>query len=156
MTSQYSITFLDNSGEKSTVGLHIADVTGANFDTLLDGPGSIPLALSVAIPALSLCNDVKHEVALAPWRAVEELPVDSYAQREMVLVVTMQDNVTFKKSTISIPGVNWDALGSIGSDLVNPLAVTWIAFVAAMEANALSPDGNAITVIGGRRAGRRN
>lgn len=156
MTARYSITFLDASGEKSTTSVNIPDITAANFDTLLDGPGSVPAALALAIPGCSLCNDVKHEIALAPVKDVETLPADQDAQRETVLVVTLQDEVTFKKSIVSIPGVDRTVFSVAGSDMVNTAAVQWVALKAALENSAVSPDGNAVTVVGGRIGGRRN
>lgn len=156
MPAKYDVTFLDNSGEKSVAGVYIPDITEGNILTVLDGLDGFPDALKLAITGVSLCNDVKHQVHLQPKRLVEELPTDSYAQREMALLITMQDETNMKKSTMSIPGVNWDLLGTLGSDQVNPLAPVWVALKLALETYAVSPDGNGITVIGGRRVGRRN
>lgn len=155
MTSKFVMSFIDASGETSTVSVNMVDITAANFDTVLDGPSDLPAALQLAIAGCSMCNDYKSQVQLKPVLSSAALPNDQNAQRENALLVTMEDTVTLKKFTLSIPGPDRTLMGIAGSDMVNPASAQWVALVAALENSARSDIGNTINVVGGRFVSRR-
>jgi hypothetical protein len=150
-----TIDFLDNSDEISRCTFDLPMITELNFPSMTAVDGKVPV-LVTAVRLVSLCNPVKETLSQAPVVLAHTIPSSSYAQREMCLLIEMQDTVTFKKFHRTIPGVDWNAIGQLGTDNVNPLALEWIALVAAIEGIVVSPDGNPVNVLGGRRVGRNN
>jgi len=150
-----NLAFLDHSGEQSRISVPLPVVSAGNIVAVLAGLDILAAdTLFFTIRALSLCNPVKSEVVLAPTTYAYSIPTSAYAQRELGLLVTYQDDVTMEKFRITIPGPDWSVLGNSNSDYVNTSAVTWIAFVTAFESLARSPNGNAVTVLSGRLVGR--
>jgi hypothetical protein len=154
MASNFSITFMDNSRELSVTGVNIPTITSGNFGTILTG--GEPAALAAAIKAVSLCTPVQETVSLSPIKYAAVLPSSAYAQRELALRVSYQDNTTLSKYTFTVPGVDWAVIGLAGTDKVDETNELWTSLVSAFEAGAVSPDGNAVSVLGGRLVGRNN
>lgn len=151
----FTRTYLDASEEKSTVQINTKPISGATISEFNELVNTTELgAFAMALDAITLCTPIGGQVAMGAVQLPYAVPADVNAQREVVLVVSYQDNVTNKKYRVSIPGVNWGQLNTPKSDKVNESAALWIAFKAAFETIGRSPDGNAITVLGGRRAGR--
>lgn len=145
--------YLDFSGEPSQVGFEILDLTAGNFAAqttpVIEGG-----ALEAAISALTLCTLQTVNIAAINASTGNAAPVSQYAQRESGLLVTYQDTVNGKKYRLTIPGPDLANLAQAGTDMINPLAPAWTAFVAAFEANAHSELGNTVNVLGGRFVGR--
>lgn len=153
--SKIGLSFMDHSSEVGRVDYYVAGVTAGNLAGTLSG--ALPAtggSLAAAMCALSGCTCIISDVQAAQNQFAKTPPASAFAQRELGLLVTYQDTVTKKNYRLTIPGPAWDTIGQVGSDLVDPNAAAWTTFVTAFEANALSPDGNAVTVTGGRLVGR--
>jgi hypothetical protein len=147
---------IDNSGEGTATRFYLPAVTGANYDDVVgNGIGDNVGDLRIATAILTLCNYTKHSVTTEVYTDVGTLPSSPYAQRELKLLVRYIDAVNGKRSTLTIPGPDLSTLASPGTDIVdhvsNAVAAAW---VAVFEANAASPDGNAVEVVGMQIVGR--
>lgn len=152
----WNIGFIDSCGERSVVSLPLPTITGANLDaTLLKTVVTNAAVLAGKLVALSVCNAIHSSVSLPKVRQAETLPTAATAVRELGLMVSYQDNTTGKKYHFVIPGPDTSKL-TPGTDNINPADSDWVALKAALEADIVSPDGNAITVIGGKLVGRNN
>lgn len=155
MTSKTQLTFMDESGEMSRVVVYGADATALNIATLDDNAQfGTAGGIATTIASLSLCTPVKADLVASSTGYAHTPPGSRYAQRETGLLIRYSDNVNGKMYRITVPGPDWANLGTPGSDMVLTTAPAWIAFVTAFEAQCLSPDGNAITVVDGRFVGR--
>jgi len=156
MQPSMSFTLLDNSRETSTIRIPLVAVTTLNMETMK--AQSLPAteqSIAQAIADLTLCTITKTQISLEPAIYAEAVPSDMNAQRELRLMVEMQDNVNGKKSHFTIPGVDWPNIGIATTDLVDTTKAAWIELKTRLELYARSEDGNAITVTGGRLVGRR-
>lgn len=155
MSGKVSFTLLDNSNESSTVAYHIPDLGAGNIaDWVDDTPTGLLGQLRVLISALVIGNHKQRVVtaAVIPDGDVEP-PADPYAQRERKALVTMLDSVNGKYFRHEIP-----TFGSVGvepgTDILDKDAVAWAAYIAFIEANCVSPYGNAFTVSNIKHVGR--
>lgn len=154
-TSKVGMSFLDYSGETGKIDFYLPQVNAGNIVAeLADALPATVGSLAEAICALSDCTCIVSSVEAANSAFTKTLPASAFAQRELGLLVTYQDTVSKKNYRITIPGPKWTTIGQANSDLVDPADALWTAFVAKFEANALSPEGNAVTVTGGRLVGR--
>lgn len=155
MASKVGLTFLDESGEKSRVEYTIADVGAGNVAGIIDNAQfSTAGSLAALFASLSLCTPIQSEVTASVVKSPQTSPGSNFAQREIGLMVSYTDNVTGKMFRVTIPGPDWANIGLAGSDQVNPEAAQWTAFKTKFEADVKSPDGNAVTISGGRLVGR--
>lgn len=153
--ARVSLTFLDASGEKSTVTYYTAALDAGNIAAIENNADfAVAATLAANIASCSLCTPISSQIADEVAKAAQTPPGSNYAQREIGLLVTYSDTVTGKTYHMTIPGPDWANMGLAGSDQVDPADAAWLAFVADFEAGAVSPDGNAITVAGGRLVGR--
>jgi hypothetical protein len=84
-------------------------------------------------------------------------PTDVMAQRESALRVFYSDDVTGEVYHISVPGPDWDTVDLLpNTDLADMADEPLALLIVALEASALSPVGNAITVLRAVQVGRRN
>lgn len=152
--SQYSLSLLDYSGEKSVVQWSAPEITGvamdvntwkANMDTIAD-----------AIMELTDCTRGKEQFSSVAEQGSEVLPAVATAQREVGLRIFYQDDVTGKKYHLTIPGPQVAEYPAAGTDDLDITAGDLAAFVTDFEANAESEAGNAVTVYAARLVGRRN
>lgn len=155
MASKVGLAFLDHSGEIGRIDYFVATPDGAGLAAALAArlPATVG-SLAEAICNLSLGTCVVSDMQIASDKFTNTLPASHYAQREIALLIDYQDTVTKKKYRLSVPAPDWENLGQDGSDKVDPAAVKWTDFVTKFEAGAKSPDGNAVTVTGGRIVGR--
>jgi len=88
----------------------------------------------------------------------DTVPSDNFAQREIGLRVFLTDDVNGRKSHFTIPGPDLEALTILdGTDFVDLADAGIMAtLVAAVEADAQSVDGNAVSVQRAVIVGRRN
>ena len=150
MASEAIYTIRDHSDERSTVKFSIADLdetswvaTTAALAVLRTAMEALTLG-SVAARTLVASRDVLNDVR----------PASPYAQVELGLRLHYQDNVTGKKYFLTIPAPDLSIVAQTGSDQIDLEEVTVAALVTAIEAVAVSPDGNPITIERGVIVGR--
>lgn len=154
MASQYAMAFLDYSNERSSVAFPVATPSGAAYDftafiATLDAIGD-------AVEAVTLCTRGKETVLVDVAAGSVALPSDAHAQRELGLRVFYHDTTTNKKYHVTIPGPDLDTVGSQGYDDIDWSITEMAALETALEANMLSPVGNAIQIDSGKIVGRRS
>jgi hypothetical protein len=152
--SQYSLSLVDFSGEKSVVQWSAAEITGGAFDM-----GAWKTAaddLADAIMDLTDCTRGKELFSGIAAQGSESLPAIATAQREVAIRVFYQDDVTGKKYHLSVPGPQVEDYPDVGSDSIDLTSTDMAAFITLFESNALSEAGNAVTVYAARLVGRRN
>ncbi len=152
--SQYSLSLLDFSGEKSVVQWSGPLLDGAAFDIT-----AWLIAMDIiadAVIALTDCTRGKEQFSSVAQQGSEVLPAIATAQREVGLRVFYQDDTTGKKYHLTIPGPQVEDYPAAGTDDIDITAGDIAAFVTAFEANAESEAGNSVTVYAARLVGRRN
>lgn len=155
-SSEVRMAMLDGSGESSSVTFYVPAIAadGANYASITGALGDIPV-LGTAIDALCGLTHTKTTMSITLDQNTAVLPAVS-EQREDAVRISYQDTVTFKKYRFDIPAPV-DAIFQAGTDVVDIVSnVTFLAFSAVFNANAVSPDGNAVVIIGARRVGRHN
>ena len=150
-----SWTYRDRSDEISNVELTIADVSagGADFDAVMAnvaGLGAAILAVTECVQAREVFNqavDVKDPTT----------PTDVHAQRESAMRIFYSDDVTGTVYHVSIPGPDWDTVDLLpNTDIVDPSQAPYSTLLSQIESDALSPVGNAVTVLRAVQVGRYN
>ena len=149
-----TIKFLDYSDEVSTVSFNVATPSGASYDwaalaASIDAVGDV-------IADVSLCTRSKEQVNVALADGSLARPVSTAAQREVGLRIFYVDDTTQKKYHVTIPGPDTSLMASPGFDIVDWSGTEMAALETAFEANVLSPDGNAVSILTGKIVGRRN
>jgi endoglucanase Acf2 len=148
--SVFSIQFQDHSKEYSNVSIFLEDVTALNMAAL-----NVELqALLATIENIILCEPASSGLSVLTTLYDDGVPVSPWAQREIALQVGYHDTTTMKKYHITLPGINWEAIGGQG-DEVDYADLGWVAFATAFNLTARSPAGNAVLVDYGRLVGRR-
>jgi hypothetical protein len=150
-----SWSYRDRSDEISNVEITIADVSagGADFDDVVADVAAIGAQLE-AITACVQAREVMTQVVTTKDPAT---PTDVMAQRESALRVFYSDDVTGEVYHISVPGPDWDVVDLLpNTDLADLADEPLALLIVALEASALSPVGNAITVLRAVQVGRRN
>jgi hypothetical protein len=148
-------SFRDRSQEISKCELTVADISagGADFDTVMADVA----ALGAALEGISNCIMAREVLTQTVTTKNPASTSDEYANRESALRVFYGDSVTGEVYHISIPGPDWENVGMhANTDLADLEDTELAAFVTALEANALSPVGNAIEVIRAVQVGRHN
>ena len=148
-------SFRDRSKEISSMELTFVDVAagGANFDTVVGYVDAIGAALATASLCVQATENFKQETD-TPDASV---PTDVHAQREAGCRIFYSDDVTGQVYHVTLPGPDKDNMAMITeSDLYDLTDTVLAAVVTALEAGALSPDGNAITVLRAVDVGRNN
>lgn len=147
-------TFQDHSAETSsvTVFLPALAMDGTNWPAIVADLNAVFLAMD----GVTLGNIQEYTVVAERARQTNVIPPDG--EREMKLKVAYQDDVTLKRHTMTIPcrdnsKFTWVA-GSEFVDLSSTVHAEQVALLTALTNNALSPEGNSITVISMERVGR--
>lgn len=153
-SSQYSLSLLDFSGEKSVVQWSAAEITGAAFDVTSWKTAADDLA--DAIMTLTDCTRGKEQFSSVAAQGAETLPSIATAQREVGLRIFYQDTTTGKKYHLTIPGPQVEDYPDAGSDEIDLTSTDMAAFITLFESNAESEAGNAVEVYAARLVGRRN
>lgn len=150
-----SWSYRDTSDEISNVELNVADVSagGADFDAVMASVAALGggiLAVTDCIQAREVYNqvvDVKNPAT----------PTDVMAARESALRIFYGDDVTGEVYHISIPGPDWDTVIVIpNTDLADMSDEPLASLITLIESDALSPVGNAVTVLRAVKVGRHN
>ena len=150
-----SWSYRDKSDEISSVEVTVADVSagGADFDTVMADVA----ALGAAFLAATECVQAREMFNQAVDTKDPATPTDVLAQRESALRIFYADDVTGEVYHVSLPGPDWDSIDLLpNTDLADLTDAPVNAIVTALEANGLSPVGNAITVLRAVQVGRNN
>lgn len=138
----YNQTRIDYNKEKSTVRFRVTPITAANFEA----QQTLRAAFGVAMAGI--CGGVinKYQWMLEDFTS-EDPASDPLDQREIKWLVVYKDDVTAQTYSVELPCADLTQLdpndrahANIGD--AGPVD----AWIAAFEAFALSPDGNAVTV----------
>lgn len=147
-TDRYTYTLLDNSGEKTTTSFGIVSLL-TNADFL-----SKTQAMEDALALVTLGTRAQSSTSKT-YAGSAVLPASVYAQREIKLLVQMQDAVTGKRSSLTVGTFDPTSVTiAPGSDTVDITAGNAAGLVTAIEALVASPAGNAVVVTGMRLVGR--
>lgn len=152
--SQYSLSLLDFSGEKSVVQWSGPELTGVAMD--VTSWKSEMDAIADAIMDLTDCTQGKGQFSSIAESGSETLPAVATAQREVGIRIFYQDDVTGKKYHLTIPGPEVAEYPDSGTDEIDIAGTHMAVFVSSFETNAESEAGNAVTVYAARLVGRRN
>ena len=150
--------YIDHSAESTRTQLYVAELEsdGSNFPNVFDpSPSGSVDNLRLALDTVTKLNETNVTASLLAHEAVGSIPADATAQREIAARMTYVDNVTGKKYRFDIPAPD-DAFVPTGTDDINMAAAVWVTFKGLFEANAVSPDGNAVTLQSGKLVGRRS
>lgn len=140
-----NVQLRDYSDEYTSLGINMADIDAvANTWDVVDGAVD---TLVGHIEAHSLGTVVAAKVNQATQAENDARPASAFAQRELGIRFYLRDAVNQKLSFFTI-GTADMAIGSIvaGQDELDLSAAPTDTFVTWLEANAQSPDGNAVTV----------
>jgi len=139
---QFSISYTDYDNEHSNCGFAVAALSAGNFAA----QAGLEAAFISAAQALVLGNRWKHSVGNVTLNNISPASSDA-AQVELKWLVQYHDATTLKRYSFELPTANTAVLdpndrahAEIGdADVVD-------AFVTALEAYGLTPDGNAMVV----------
>lgn len=148
-------SYRDKSDEISGLEITVADVSagGADFDTVMADVA----ALGAAFLAATECIQAREALSQQVDTKDPATPTDVLAQRESALRIFYADDVTGEVYHVSLPGPDWDAIDLLpNTDLADLTDTPMDNIVIAIEANALSPVGNAVTVLRAVQVGRHN
>lgn len=152
MPSIITFNFRDFSDEYSSVGLNIPAVDETSW---LATDASIA-TLQAAMLAITSGNLASRTLTAYRETVNDAQPTEPYAQREIGLRFHYTDTVSGKKYFFTVPTADLDVVAEAGTDQVDLEEVTLAAFVAAVEALAISPEGNAIEIYRGVVVGRNS
>lgn len=150
-----SWSYRDKSDEISTVELNIPDVSagGTDFDAVMASVAT----LGAALLATTECIQAREMFNQAVDTKNPATPTDVLAQRESALRIFYADDVTGEVYHISLPGPDWDTVDLLpNTDLADLTDEPLATLVSALESDAESPVGNAITVLRAVQVGRHN
>jgi ABC-type transporter MlaC component len=151
-TSEFIVSFLDYSGERSRAKMHGTLLTAGNYVAQM----ALMATLLAAIDTITV-GTISSTVVETVTKLSEALPVDQSALREIKALVRFQKtggggNIY----RVLIPTPDFTQAGYIvpGTDLFDMTDPDIAAFVAAFEAYVLTPLGEAIEVLNIREVGR--
>jgi len=143
--------FLDHSNEKSSLKFYLPDITSANYAATVATLGD----MRIAIQGLTLCNiGATPELVSEVHTDVATIPTSPYAQRETRAMFDCADSVSGRRFKIGVPTPDLTKLGLPRTDEINFLDSDVADYVNSLASNAISPEGNAFSVIRGRVEGR--
>lgn len=141
MPGKLNLTYVDYSGETSTVGIHFPTLTAGNFaaqETLMDD-------LVTAINGVSLGNLQKDARHADEQKFAVSNAVNPFAQRELKWLVRCRD-ANGNPAGFEIPCADL-ALLSPNTDKLDITTPEGAALVAAINAGARSNDGEVLTFV---------
>jgi len=147
--NNYQVT--DYSNEKSSFGITSITVTSGNIVAQQGYAADV----AAAVDDLSLGELTKQVMGLVILDT-PAIPTSPYAQREMKWLVQYQATTSGKIFTIEIPAPDITDNVVVNTDVADLSSADWVAFIAAFENYAKSPDNGteAVTVLGARLVGR--
>jgi hypothetical protein len=164
--SQYTISLMDRSRERSGIAVNIGPVTAATLPGLLTTTG----ALQAATDALSLATVANVAMTVFNNQVSTTPPTSPWANRETKIKFTYQDTTEYfdaptnsihnegfgKIFRVEVPAPDLDAVTFAGNTdfLVLNDAGPVQAWIEAFEAIALSPYNGSVMVINAELVGR--
>lgn len=147
-TRSYTATFVDRDGEKSVTG--VRNKTFADLAAYESARNDFETSLS------AITNGTRYKrVEARNTLLASQSPPSSNSFREDKWLVRVEDNVTFKRSSFTIPTANASSITFVaGSDKVDLAIGAGATAKANIEAFVESPEGNAITVLSIEYVGR--
>lgn len=155
--TQLGFTFVDHSKEKTRVAFNVAPILadGSNWDALVSDVASVRALSGAAINAITGLNEVLSGVSVPDFAETSPIVYPDYGHdRELAVRFTYQDDVTGKLYRFDIPDPV--DIFNANSDEVDMDNVLVIALKAIVDADWVSELGNAVTLLSGRKVGRRN
>jgi len=152
--SKVTLSYIDHSGEKSSVSFNVETPSGAAYDWA--ALAAVIDSVNDAIEAVTLCTRGPESIFVQLTAGSITLPTDEDAQREAGLRVFYHDTTNNRKHTLTIPGPDKSLMAAQGFDLVSWSGAEMVALESAIETNVLSRDGNAVSIDKGVLIGRRN
>lgn len=146
----YKMQSRDKSGEPTSFKVNLPDVTPANFDAVV---GSDLTTFIGLVEDLSLSEWKDVDLISEEYLETATLPTDPYAQREVKGKFTYVATGG-RKGSVAVPAPDLDDMAQPGTDVINMADTEVAAYKSALETYAVSRDGAAITVIGGKIVGR--
>lgn len=149
-----SVNMLDHSGEPTrtqfAVGELLAD--GTNWAAITASIDLLVAGLAVA----TSCIRVNTTISMEYNTGLGTIPITVTAQREIAIRVKFRDAVTGEFGFVTVPGpiVTFYPPTGVKGDYIPLDNVVFAAYIALMESDMVSRDGNAIEVVEGRLVGR--
>jgi|MudIll2142460700_1097286.scaffolds.fasta_scaffold21297_3 hypothetical protein len=154
--TQLQFTFVDHSKEQTKVTFYVAEVAadGSNWDDLVTDVASVRALSGAAINAITGLNEIRSGVSV-PDFAETAVVYPAYGHdRELAVRFIYQDDTTGTLYRFDIPDpVDIFSDNSDEVDMSNALV---IALKAIVDADWVSPAGNACTLLRGYKVGRNN
>lgn len=141
MPGKLNLTYVDYSGEASTVGVHFPTLTAGNFAAqagLMDD-------LVAAVSGVSIANLQKDARFAAETKFAVGDATNPFAQRELKWLVRCRDT-NGNPVSFEIPAADLSLLAT-NTDKLDITTTEGAALVAAVEAGARSNDGEALTFV---------
>ena len=155
MTSKVNFGIRDYSDETGQVAVYFPDVSSANYDGVLgSGVGARYTNVKDAILGVTLGNLAQVTKVAASESPNNTRPASPFAQRESGLRLYYRDTVTDALHTLTIPAPDLASVATAGTDIVALADIQ--ALVDTLELEALTPNGNALTVESALIVGRNN
>lgn len=115
--SKANLTYIDNSKERTSFSVPIAEITAANHDTQV----AAVAALQADIDLLTLAAPAKKSITHSDVDYVYTVPTDEYANREAGVMFTLQGAVNPKNKvrvTLGAPDLSKFPFVTAQSDIV--------------------------------------
>lgn len=146
--------FIDHSGERAST--RYASYSGAS-NPIPAAAYTVADEVHDAMAAVTLCNMTTQHIGVVVNDDTPVIPSSHFAQRELALLIEYADTTTQTIFSMSIPGVDTTLVSQANTDEVDIASnAAALALIAALEANCVSRDGNAIEVKRMRIIGRSN
>jgi hypothetical protein len=148
----YSIVITDDSRNDQSFSVYTPVVTLGNIVNM----NTLATAFKAAVDTLSVGRI--NQFGQVTYHNTEDpyLAGDAGAENEVNWIVQYKDTVTGRKFTFRIPSPdsNTLALRLPDSDYADTAHAAWVAFKTALEAFAISEDGNAVQFVTAVKVGR--
>jgi len=156
MATRVTFNLIDHSGEMTKTVVWLEDIAGdgSNWADILVSVGLMEAALLVATECNHVSTVINYETGNTP--AVP--PAEVIAQREIAIRVKMVDVSTGDYTSFTVPGPAEGFYPPTGvkGDYIPLSNAIFAALILVLEANLVSPDGNAVEVVEGRLIGRNS
>lgn len=144
----YTATFVDRDGEKST--------TSVNIGQSADNPAYVIArnAFEDAIDGVTNGTRFRREASL-PELVASQAPPTNNSFREDKWLLRLEDTVTFKRYSFSVPTADASLVTLIpGEDKADLTVGAGLALKQAVEDFVVSPAGNGVTLVEAEYVGR--
>jgi len=154
MPTKVTFNLIDYSGERTSTSMYVEELDATNYADVVAAAGALQTALLVATD----CNHVSTIFSVETDNNIAIPPATVTAQREIAIRIKYVDAVTGDVGSTTVPGPATTLYPPQGvkGDYVPLDNVIFSAFIAVIEANAVSRLGNSIEVVEGRLIGRNN